>query len=274
MNEPGDRDEGTRGYRFALPDDPRHRDRLAEIGQLAGGLVHELKNPLGAIKLNVDMLLQQCDEEDLDRAKLRRRLGRIAEGTRNLQTIIQSFLGFARPGRPDRDRVDVNALIEEILAEQRPCLDEAGIGVTFLPTADLHAVPADRSQLRSVFLNIILNARDALLLREEQRKLIIATRNRQGGIRVVLANNGPPLGEQAAAHLFDPFYSSKENGTGLGLAIVRRLLELHNGQVTAISDPAQGVSFTVELPTTLGPARARAELPLPEAVGVESPDTT
>jgi two-component system NtrC family sensor kinase len=262
----------TAPHGFRLPDDPQHRDRLAEIGQLAGGLVHELKNPLGAIRLNVDMLLEQCRHGSPDPAKLERRLQRIAAGASHLDQIINAYLGYARPGRPDRSRVDVNGLLTDLLREQDAVLRQAEVTASFLPTPELFAVPADINQLRSVFLNIILNACDALRQRPADRRLVIATRNRHARIRVVIANNGPPLNEYAAAHLFEPFFSEKTDGTGLGLAIVRQLVALHHGKVTVSSDPQQGVSFTVELPTNMGPARPSAELPMPSTPAAVHPD--
>jgi len=134
-------------------------------------------------------------------------------------------------------------------------------------------VPADPQQLRSIFSNIITNAREALSERPGQRKLLIVTRSGQHLARIVIANNGPPLSEAIAAHMFEPFHSTKEDGTGLGLAIVRRLVELHHGTVTVSSDPDQGVSFTCEFPTPLGPAKPRTELPMPaiEAVVRDEP---
>ncbi|TVR46132.1 MAG: sensor histidine kinase [Planctomycetota bacterium] len=254
-------------YGFALPDDPRHRDRLAELGAIAGSLVHELKNPLGAIALNIDLLLEAQRQGRSDEAKTEVRLKRIQAGTQHLQDIVQAFLSFARPGKPDLDRVDIGKLLQQIADEQRELLAADHIGLFLHLAEDLSAVPGDTSQLRSVFLNIILNARDALRddPRKQERRVIIAARNRAQGIRVVIANNGPPLSSSAAAHLFDPFFSAKDGGTGLGLAIVARLVELHHGRVTASSNPDQGVSFTIELPTTLGPAKPRTELPAPDA---------
>jgi signal transduction histidine kinase len=258
----------THRWGFALPEDEASRDRLAELGQLAGGLVHELKNPLGAIDLNVAMLLEQCRQEPFDVAKAQKRLARIQASSQHLQDIVTSFLGFARPGRPDRDRVDVNELLRNLLDEQSEVLRVAKIQVSFKPDPDIAAVPADRGQLHSVFLNIVLNARDALLGRCDERKLLVATRARRGRVLVVIANNGPPLTQNAASHLFEPFFSDKENGTGLGLAVVRRLVELHHGTVRVNSDPAQGVSFTIQLPTNLGPAHPRTQLPMPEVEAV------
>ena len=250
-------------YTFTLPEDPSQRDRLAEIGQLASGLVHEIKNPLGAISLNVEMLQQQCANDKLDSEKTATRLQRIADSTRNLQDIVNSFLSFARPARPDKDRIDVNDLLAQIIEEQKDVFEHLNITISFRPDAELPAVPADKQQLRSVFLNIINNACEALQERDEERKIIIVTRSGNNAARLMIANNGPPLSTNAAAHLFDPFFSSKESGNGLGLAIVRRLIELHNGKVQVSSNPEQGVSFTLEFPTTLGPAKARNELPLP-----------
>lgn len=262
-------------FGFALPEDEASRDRLAELGQLASGLVHELKNPLGALDLNVAMLLQQAEQGTLDgKDKTVRRLQRMQTCSRHLQDIIQSFLSFARPGRPDPDRIDINQLLEQLLEEQQELLAKSDITVHDSLDPDLKAVPADRGHLRSVFLNIILNARDALLERDDDRRLFLFTRNRTDRISILIGNNGPALSETAAAHLFDAFYSDKENGTGLGLAIVRRLVELHHGNVAVQSNPDQGVSFTIELPTRLGPAKTRTQLPLPDADAVVRDDDT
>ncbi len=250
-------------YTFTLPEDPSQRDRLAEIGQLASGLVHEIKNPLGAISLNVEMLQAQCANDKLDNKKTAQRLQRIADSTRNLQDIVNGFLSFARPARPDMDRVDVNDLLEHIIEEQSDVFEHLNISVSFKPDSGLPAVPADKQQLRSIFLNIINNACDALQDKEDDRTIFIITRTGHNSARLMIANNGPPLNANAAAHLFDPFYSSKDSGTGLGLAIVQRLIEAHNGKVHVSSNPEQGVSFTIEFPTTLGPAKARHELPVP-----------
>lgn len=251
-------------FGFALPVDEASRDRLAELGQLAGGLVHELKNPLGAIELNAQMLRRQFDRADYTADRLDKRLGRIEQSTRHLRDIIESYLAFARPNRLVHDRVDMNAIIDEVVEQQQELLDSEAIEVVIKAEPELRAVAADPHHLRQCLLNIIVNARDALRDRDAGRKLIIATRNRSDAVTVMIANNGPPLSTHAAAHLFDPFYSEKDGGTGLGLAIVSRLIEMHGGRIEVHSDPHQGVSFTIDLPTTLGLARARRELPIPQ----------
>ncbi len=254
--------------RFSRPADD---DRLAELGRLAGGLVHELKNPLGVILLNTEMALTQVGEMGGDaaqRERLARRLKRIQDSSRSLQSIVQSFLAFARPTRPDPVAVDLNAVLAQIIDEQADLMEADGVSVAFHPDAGLPALAGDIHQLRSVFLNIITNAREALITREAPRKLVILTRAAKGMARVVIANNGPPIPERIAAHLFQPFMSGKEDGTGLGLAIVQRLVQVHHGTITATSDPQQGVSFTLEFPTELGPAVARTELPMPEVEAV------
>lgn len=270
-------EDGESARRAASAD----RDRLAELGQLAGGLVHELKNPIGVILLNAELLLAQPSPglPEADRAKHDKRVRRIADSARGLQAIVSSFLSYAKPGRPDPDAVDLNHLLESLLDSQSELLDSARINVSFHPDEALALLPADLHQLRSVFLNLITNAREALLDRPLEgddggRKLLVLTRAGNGSVRVVIANNGPPFEEKVAAHLFEPFVSSKEDGTGLGLAIVRRLVELHHGTITASSDQAQGVSFTLEFPTSLGPAKARTELPLPTVEAQVRDETT
>ncbi len=250
------------GPGFALPSD---RDRLAELGQLAGGLVHELKNPVGVILLNAELLLTQLPHTltPAEREKHQKRLTRIADSARSVQEIVQSFLSFARPGQPDPDAVDINGLLKGLLDEQSDALEKSQVAVSFHPDENLALLAADTHHLRSIFLNVIANAREALTDRADDRRLLVITRSAPQMVRVVIANNGPPITERVATHLFQPFASSKEGGTGLGLAIVRRLVELHHGTVTASSDPLQGVSFTFEFPTELGPAKAKAELPMP-----------
>lgn len=263
----------TRDFPFALPDDGQSRDRLAEVGRIAGGLVHELKNPLGVIMLNAELLDQQRPFTDQERERAGKRLRRIRDSAETLSRIIQSFLAFARPSRPDRDAVDVNGLLQRLLDEQAEGHDRARIKVAFHPDPDLALVPADQQQLRSIFLNVLDNAREALGERAQDRRLLVVTRHGPSVARIVIANNGPPLSEDVATHLFEPFHSSKETGTGLGLAIVHRLVELHNGTVSVSSDPDQGVSFTFEFPTPLGPAHPRPPLPMPEVEAVVRPAT-
>lgn len=250
---------------FALPS--QDRDRLAELGQLAGGLVHELKNPLGVITLNAELLQQQKPFRSAEQERASKRLGRILDSARNLQQTIQAFLAYARPSRPDRDAVDANALLQELVDEQTESFKEAAITVHLHADPDLPFLPADRQHLRSIFANVIGNAHDALLERKTERTLLIVTRHARDVARVMIANNGPPLPASVASHLFEPFHSTKDNGTGFGLAIVRRLTELHGGTIQVASDPDQGVSFTFEFPTPLGPA-PKTTLPLPDAEAV------
>lgn len=252
---------------FSLPDD---NDRLLELGRLAGGLVHELKNPLGVISLNAELLREQIVRTPAggERERMERRLTRILESAQNLQAIVQSFLQFARPGRPDPVAADVNAVLRKVIDEQSEANAASDVQVIFRPDDGLRSVPADPLHLASIFRNVLVNARDALRERQRDRRVLVATRSAHDSIRVVIANNGPAISERVAAHLFQPFTSSKENGTGLGLAIVRRLVEMHRGTVHVSSDRDTGVSFTFEFPTPLGPARARVELPMPSVEAV------
>ncbi len=254
--------DNTAAFGFTVPTD---RDRLAELGSIAGSLVHELKNPIGVILLNAELMLSQISKglTPAEREREEKRLRRIIDASRNVQMIVQSFLTYARPGRPDPDAVDVNKLLQTLLDEQAENLERARIQISFHPDDNLALLAADVQHLRSIFLNIITNAREAMQGRAEDRRLLVVTRSAKNLVRVVIANNGPPFDERVAAHLFQPFMSSKEEGTGLGLAIVQRLVELHHGTVTASSDKAQGVSFTFEFPTDLGPAKAKVELPMP-----------
>lgn len=266
--------------RFTLPDD---RDRLADLGRIAGGLVHELKNPLGVILLNTELLLDQnlaAIPAASERERAGKRLRRIQDSARTLQATVQSFLAFARPSQPDPEPVDLNHLLETLIEDQAELNERAEVTVTCRIDPYLPQIPGDPLHLRSVFLNVLTNAREAVEGRPGDRRILVVTRSAPDLARVVIANNGPPLPERVATRLFEPFTTTKEGGTGLGLAIVRRLVELHHGTVAVSSDKDQGVSFTFEFPTPLGPAKHRLELPLPDIDAVvhaepgRSPDAT
>lgn len=257
----------TTGNGFSVAED----DRLLELGRIAGGLVHELKNPLGVVLMNAELLQAQIAKTvpaGDEQAKMLRRVQRIADSSRSLQAIVQSFLQFARPGRPDPDAIDVNAVLRQLIDEQAEANAADRVHIAFRPDEGLAAVPADQAQLSSIFRNILVNAREALRGRDGERRILVATRGSHNAVRVVIANNGPPIPERVAARLFQPFISDKEGGTGLGLAIVRQLVEMHHGTIHVSSDKDAGVSFTIELPTPLGPARPRVPLPMPEVEAV------
>ncbi len=240
---------------FQLNDD---RDRLADLGRIAGGLVHELKNPLGVILLNADLLAQQLAAipDGPQRDKAAKRLARIQQSGRSLQDIAQAFLAYARPTKPDPEAVDLNEVLTRLIEEQAEHNARDRVEISFHPDPHVALVPADATHLTSVFRNVLVNAREALHDRAADRHILVVTRGSPGQARVVIANNGPPLPDTVASRLFEPFTTTKDSGTGLGLAIVRRLVELHHGTIAVASDPDQGVSFTFEFPTPLGPATA------------------
>ena len=241
------------------------RDHAVQLGRIAGALVHELKNPLGVILLNAELLANNVGQlpAGAERERMQARVRRIHDSGRNLQEIVQSFLNFARPARPDPEAVDVNHLLSELLDEQAELSARDGVTTTLHADPHLPQVAGDPIHLRSVFSNILTNAREALRERPDDRRMLIITRSAPQAARVVIANNGPPLPERVAARLFQPFTTTKEGGTGLGLAIVRRLVELHGGTVSITSDKDQGVSVTIEFPTTLPSANPRIRLPAP-----------
>lgn len=243
------------------------RDHAVQLGRIAGALVHELKNPLGVILLNAEMLANGVGQlpPGPERERMQARVRRIHDSGRNLQGIVQSFLNFARPARPDPEAVDLNHLLTELIDSQAELVARDGVTTTLHADPHLPQVAGDPMHLRSVFTNILTNAREALQERPDDRRMLIITRSAPHAARVVIANNGPPLPERVAARLFQPFTTTKEGGTGLGLAIVRRLVELHGGTVAITSDKDQGVSVTIEFPTNLPSANPRIRLPAPAA---------
>jgi two-component system, NtrC family, sensor histidine kinase HydH len=217
-------------------------EQLAAVGQLAAGVAHEVRNPLTAIKLLVGAALQGQGGPALSRGDLRVIHGEVER----LEGTAQALLDFARPPAPRREPCDLRDVIGHALdlvrgraARQQVTLEAEG-GDGALPAI------ADRGLLSNVFLNLFLNALDAM---PHGGRLEVAAGTAAGGeIRVEVRDTGPGIDPAVAGRLFAPFVSSKPTGTGLGLSISRRIVQEHGGRIDGRNLPGGGAAFTVVLP--------------------------
>jgi signal transduction histidine kinase len=217
-------------------------EQLAAVGQLAASVAHEVRNPLTAVKLLVEVALRQRQPKPLTPDDLRVIHGEIAR----LERIVQGLLDFARlptPRRTDCDLRDVIAGAVE-LAQGRARQQQ----VAFAVQAPEGPVPAavDRDQVHTVLVNLFLNALDAMP--HGGRLEVHLAPGPDGGARLSVADTGTGIPPEMAARLFTPFASSKPTGTGLGLSISRRIIEEHGGTLTAANRPEGGACFTLVLP--------------------------
>jgi signal transduction histidine kinase len=230
----------------------KERDRLAALGQMAAGLAHEIRNPLGAIKGAAQLLRPAPGAgEGSDPGESAEYTSIIVEEVNRLDRVVSQFLGYARPDRGQRQPLSINEVVHKTL----PLLEaEAkGVRITTQLAPELPQVRADAEQLRQVFLNLGINAIQAM---EEGGTLTVTTRVRSGTKRGELAtfveiafqDTGKGIPEDSVSDIFIPFYTTKQGGTGLGLPICQRIVENHRGSIEVRSQLGVGSIFTVLLP--------------------------
>jgi signal transduction histidine kinase len=253
--------ENSRQYRRL-----QERDRLAALGQMAAGLAHEIKNPLGAIKGAAQLLGEPGGESQPDPAT-REFVGIILEEVDRLDRVVRSVLDYGRPSKGNPGPVDVNAAVRRTLRVLGSSRDQA---VKFVVQADdeLPPVRIDEEQLRQVLINLVKNAEEAMGGRGD---VTLTTRTRPGAsgaryVEIAVQDSGPGISPDRLEHLFVPFFTTKPRGTGLGLAISQRLVQSMGGRIEVASQPGVGSVFTILLPVLESPA------PRPAAALSDAPD--
>lgn len=252
----------------------KEKDRLAALGEMAAGLAHEIRNPLGAIKGAAQFL----DPKSLpgEDGEL---LGVIVEEVNRLNSVVTQFLDYSRPLKQSFAPTDLCDVITRTLK----LLENEGIPENVTVKLDLpESAPrtqADAEQLKQVLLNLILNAVQAM---PEGGTLFISVKppdqhlatwriaEAQEFLELRLRDTGKGMSEEARRNIFVPFYTTKEKGTGLGLAISQRIVKNHGGNISVSSRPGEGTEFLIRLPAI--PEPKQTELPLLD--GTPSPDLT
>jgi two-component system NtrC family sensor kinase len=222
--------------------------KLAAIGQLAAGVAHEINNPLTAVNANAEILklVIPKDDENYESVDLIFRAGERAAN------VVRRLLDFARQEQYFFAPNNINVSIQQALDLVRYQLYQASIEVIQNMSNDLPKVTASWEHLKSVWLNLIVNARDATLTNTEARQIEITTRLGADGshVQALFRDNGKGMTEAELKHIFEPFYTTKDpgKGTGLGLATSHRIIEQHNGEINVVSAPGEGTTFIVRLP--------------------------
>jgi signal transduction histidine kinase len=224
----------------------RLRAQYAEISQLAGGLAHEIRNPLSTLTLNLDLLLEdfQNAETTRDRRALQR-VERLRDEVRRLHGILENFLRFARVQELKLAPVDLNAVIDELRDFYEPHLASKGIVFRTHCAGGLPMVRLDADLFKQALLNLVLNAEHAMASGGE---LILTTRHEPPCVVIDVIDTGQGMTEEVRARIFDAFFSTRSGGSGLGLPTTRKIVEAHGGLIRVQSEPGKGSQFTIELP--------------------------
>jgi two-component system sensor histidine kinase AtoS len=223
-------------------------EQMKVVGEMAAGLVHEIKNPLTGIKATMQVLIEQgsCGRED------RVVLSKVMEEVKRIETLMKSLLDFAKPPRPQLMPVDINEVLESTLAFSIPysgIASSRGKSIEVKRVFDPHLpmIPADPGQMRQVFLNLLMNALEAM---PEGGVLTVRTSGAESAeeIRIDVADTGKGIDDETGEKIFRPFFTTKHKGTGLGLAVTKGFVEMHGGTIGVEKNPGGGTIFRIRLP--------------------------
>ncbi len=233
-------------------------EKLGAIGQLVAGVAHELNNPLTGVLGYAQLLLRRTLDADV-----RRGLEKIDSEASRCKKIVQNLLTFARKQKTAKALIDVNEALERALELRAYQLRLDNVEVVAELDRTLPQTMADFHQLQQAFLNIIVNAHQAMLEVKRRGRLTLRTRAEGGRLVAELEDNGPGIPAGLRERIFDPFFTTKEvgSGTGLGLSICYGIIQEHGGRISVDSRVGRWTRFVIELPVTSGSSAA----PLPAA---------
>lgn len=226
--------------------------RLEFLGQLAGGLAHEIKNPLSTIKLTLELLDEDLAKEKAAAAqRAHRKIEVLLREVKHLDDIVQEFLHFARGHDLKLTRTDLYALIVELFEFLGDDAHRRNIRIHFDADGALNDLVLDPTLVRNALMNLLRNAFDAL---DEKGggEVIVRARVKGDLLGIEVIDTGCGIAESNMERMFRPYFTTKKNGTGMGLAMVRRIVEEHGGQITFESEAGKGTRFIILLPADPG----------------------
>jgi signal transduction histidine kinase len=223
-------------------------EQYAELAELAGGFIHEIKNRLSTLGLNLQLLAEDYQEPQSPRE--RRALDRIQRLQGECQRLVDvsnDFLRFARVKDLNRTPTNVAEVVDELIDFFGPTARQANIDIKPYLPADLPPVALDRELFKQALLNLMLNAQQAM---PEGGTLTIQGECRPDGLALSLIDTGEGMTPEVMARVFRPFFSTKPGGSGLGLATTRKIVQAHGGTIVVQSEVGHGTKFTVRLPAS------------------------
>jgi signal transduction histidine kinase len=223
--------------------------RLLSLGKISAGIAHEIRNPLTGIRTTIQYVLKHLDRDDANRESLSTSIKELDR----IEAVISDFLAYSRPPAPRRRLSNIHRILTDTLALARETLESVGVELMTDLDEELPLLNVDGDMIREVFLNILMNARNALrrkggTLRVSSWLSPRSNRSEPTSVRIAFSDTGPGIPEGSSAEIFEPFISSSSKGLGLGLSISQRICRAHGGLISAANNADGGARFTVILP--------------------------
>jgi signal transduction histidine kinase len=228
-------------------------ERLAVVGSMAAQVAHEIRNPLGSISLNIDLIGEElqrfANSSDGSTAECQLLLREMHSQVLRIRQVLQEYLRFARMPKSERAAVSLARFLEEKLNFVQPLLDQKHVDLRRTFDPNLPPVYVDAEQLWEAILNLIGNALDAM---PDGGNLTVSAQRHGTEALVSISDNGRGMTEEEARHLFVPFFTTKSDGTGLGLAYTQRVVNEHGGRINCATTRGKGSTFSIQLPLAVG----------------------
>lgn len=219
-------------------------ERLATAGRMAASFAHEIRNPLSSMRMLAQMLMQR---KDLPVSKREQSVGYILEEIERIDVIVKGFMDFARPAALELETHDLNQALEEVLNVMEANLNHHQLSLVKKFDRELPPIQFDRDKVKQGFMNIVLNAMEAM---SEGGTVEVETSRHEDRVQVEVLDTGVGIASADLDQLFEPFFTTKVQGTGLGLVNTKRIMEQHGGEVTIKSDEGKGTRVSFWLPLT------------------------
>lgn len=219
-------------------------EKMVALGQLSAGIAHEIRNPLFAIRNNLDYLKRHY-AGDTDRAEVYQEM---EDGVNRISKTVQAILDYSKPHPPEFSRHHIREALDRCMALMGKQLRKENIDIKIDIKPDLPPIDMDIHRMEQVMINLLTNARKALNGNGRRNEISIAVRRKENRICVEVKDSGIGIKSTDLNRIFDPFYTRSAEGTGLGLTIVKRIVQQHNGEIRVKSREGQGTVFVIELP--------------------------
>lgn len=230
------------------PADNASSEQLEELARLTGELAHEIKNPLSTLKVNLKLVHEQLSESPAPDKLVQRALRKIAviqEETQRLENILNGFMRYIGKTELQLAQVDLNGLLEDLIDFYTPQAQNNAITIRQGLDANPLVCKADGGKLKQVFLNMFINAQQAM---PRGGELLVRSTRQEDNAVIEVSDTGCGIASDRLPHIFKPYYSSRRRGTGLGLASAKKIISAHHGTVSVNSDTSKGSSFIIQLP--------------------------